>query len=546
MDNRIYKWFKNVSIKRKLYFVVGIMTLLIIVELFTLWFSVKILSSVRAYVGGEGLWSKAQKDAAYYLQKYGNTHDEKDYAYFLDFLKVPMGDAKARGELAKANPDFAKARQGFIEGQNFPDDVDGMIWLFRNFNEISYIKKAIIIWGQAEPLMIELIPIGEKLHREINSPSVSQESINKILNEIEPINQKITKLENAFSFTLGEGSRWLENLILKLLLLIAVTVEFTGLFLTVSVSIAISKGIKEVVRVSDKVARGDFSDRAILFSNDEIGALAQSFNDMVSDLNQKIIERNQVEESLILQKQKLEDYSIRLEQSNKDLEQFAYVASHDLREPLRTINSYVQLLENRYKDKLDSDANEFIQFVVEGVNRMDILIVDLLSYSQVSTQKHPYECIDCSDILEIVIASSNENINKNRAKLIIGDMPSIYANKQQMILVFQNLINNAIKFHREIPPEITISVKELESCWQFSVSDNGIGIEKKYEDRIFIIFQRLNSREIYEGTGIGLTICKKIIEQHEGKIWFESELNKGSTFYFTIKKNNECVKPLDI
>ncbi len=536
MSNQILKWVKNISIKRKLYFVVGIMALLIIVELFTLWFAVKTLSSVRAYVGGEGLWSKAQKDAAYYLQKYGHSHDEQDYAHFLEFLKVPMGDAKARTELAKQKPDFAIARQGFIEGQNFPDDVNGMIWLFRNFNEISYINKAIVIWGQAEALMVQLPPIGEKLHKEINSSSVSQEEINKILNEIDPINQKISKLENDFSYTLGEGSRWLENLILKLLLFIALTVEFTGLFLTVSVSIAISKGINEVVRVSNKVAKGDFSDRANIFSQDEIGKLAHSFNNMVNDLNQKVIEKNIAEERLLLQKKNLEDYSVRLEQSNKDLEQFAYVASHDLREPLRTISSFVQLIENRYKDKLDDEGNEFIQFVVDGVNRMDILIVDLLSYSQVSTKEHPLQLVDCSDVLETVIASSNENIKKNQAKIIIHQMPVITANKQQMILVFQNLINNAIKFHGDLLPEITVSAKENSTNWEFMISDNGIGIDEKYKDRIFVIFQRLNSREIYEGTGIGLTICKKIIEQHGGKIWFESEIGKGSTFYFTIKK----------
>lgn len=537
MSNQIIKWVKNISIKRKLYFVVGIMALLILVELFTLWFAVKTLSSVRAYVGGEGLWSKAQKDASYYLQKYGHSHDEQDYRHFLEFLKVPMGDAKARTELGKANPNFEEARRGFIEGQNFPDDVDGMIWLFRNFNEISYIHKAIIIWGQAEALMVQLPPIGEKLHREINSSSVSQVNINKILEEIDPINKKLSKLENDFSYTLGEGSRWLENLILKLLLFIAITVEFTGLFLTVSVSIIISKGINEVMRVSSKVAKGDFSDRALVFSKDEIGELACSFNNMVDDLGQKIIEKNLAEESLIKQKKILEDYSVRLEQSNKDLEQFAYVASHDLREPLRTISSYVQLIENRYKDKLDSDGKEFIQFVVDGVNRMDILIVDLLSYSQVSTKEHPLQMVDASEVLETVIAGSNENIKKNQAKIIVHQqLPVISANKQQMILVFQNLINNAIKFHRELPPEVTISAKENSSHWEFKISDNGIGIDLKYKDRIFVIFQRLNSREIYEGTGIGLTICKKIIEQHGGKIWFESEIGKGSTFYFTIKK----------
>lgn len=536
MSNQVTKWIRNISIKRKLYFVVGIMALLIAVELVTLWFAVRTLSSVRAYVGGEGLWSKAQKDAGYYLQKYGHTHDERDYVQFKDFLKIPLGDAKARKELGKPLPDMEKARQGFIEGNNFPDDVDGMIWLFRNFNEVSYIKKAIGIWAEAEPTMIQLIPIGEKLHEEINSAAVSQERINEILKEIDPINQKLTRLENDFSFTLGEGSRWLENMILKVLLLIAATVELTGLILTVSVSIAISNGINEVIRVSDEVAKGNFNARAKVFSEDEIGRLANSFNNMVNDLSRKTQERDLADESLIRQKQTLQEYATRLEQSNKDLEQFAYVASHDLREPLRTISSYVQLLEKRYKDKLDQDANEFIGFAVEGVNRMDVLITDLLTYSQINAQRQPFQQVDCAQIVNTVILTSQDNINKNKAKITVEPLPFIYANKQQITLVFQNLINNAIKFHGKNTPEIKISAKELPICWQFSVSDNGIGIDKKYADRVFGIFQRLNSREVYEGTGIGLTICKKIVEQHGGTIGFESELDKGSVFSFTIKK----------
>lgn len=536
MKRQLQKWFRNISIKRKLFFVMGIMAFLIAVELFTLWFAVKTLSSVRAYVGGEGLWSKAQKDAGYYLQKYGRTYDESDYQKFQACLVVPLGDAKARMELAKANPDLDVARAGFIVGQNHPEDVDGMIWLFRTFNKVSYIDKAIRIWGEAEPLMIKLTPIGEKLHAEVNSKSRSQEKINIILSEIDPINNEITKLENNFSYTLGEGSRWLEDLILKILVIIAITVEFTGLFLTISVSVTISRGIKEVVRASNSVSMGDFNSPAKIFSTDEIGKLGGSFNKMIRDLNERIKERDIAEERLRKQKEVLENYALKLKESNKDLEQFAYVASHDLREPLRTINSYVQLIENRYKGKLDDDADEFIDFVVKGVNRMDTLITDLLTYSQLGKQEFASEWINCKDILDIVLVTSQESILKSKATIKIDTMPDIYASKPQMVQVFQNLISNSIKFHKETIPELHISAKEYDKEWLFSINDNGIGIDKKYEERIFVIFQRLNSREIYDGTGIGLTICKKIVEKHGGKIWFESELGVGTTFYFTIKK----------
>jgi two-component system, sensor histidine kinase len=536
MTRQLLRWFRNVSIKRKLYFVVGIMALLIAIELFTLWFAVKTLSSVRAYVGGEGLWSKAQKDAGYYLQKYGHTRDEKDYIRFQNFIKVPLGDAITRRELMKEKPNLTVARIGFIIGHNDPADIDGMIWLIRNFYNIYYIERIVLVWSQAEPLMTKLIPISQKLHAEINSKSVSEERINKILTEIDPINRTITVLEDDFSSTLGEGSRWLENLILKILFLIAITVEFTGLFLTVSVSITISKGVSEVIRVSDQVSKGDLTGRAKVFSTNEIGSLADSFNKMVMDLQQKISEKGVVEENLIKQQKILQDYALKLEQSNRDLEQFAYVASHDLKEPLRTISSYTQLIESRYKNKLDAEADEFIGFIVQGVHRMDNLINDLLIYSRLTTKEHPNEWIDCADIVEIVLLSSAENIKINKAKIEIRPLPVIFANRVYMIQVFQNLINNAIKFRAKNPPEVSISAEEKPTYWLFSVRDNGIGIEKKYEDRIFNIFQRLNSREKYEGTGIGLTICKKIIEQIGGKIWFESEVNKGAAFYFTVNK----------
>jgi len=282
------RWFNNVSIAKKLYFVMGTMALLIAFELFALWFSVNTLSSIRAYVGGEGLWSKSQKDAIYHLNRYANEGDEKDYRAFLDFMKIPLGDNKARVELEKETPNLAIARQGFLEGLNHPDDIDGMIKVFRRFREIYYIDKAIGIWAEADPIIGKLIPIGERLNKEITSSSPSRERINQILLEITPINQKLTQLENEFSFTLGEGSRWLENLILKILLTIALTVEFAGLLFAISISRRISKGINEVIRVAKQVAKGNFHDKAAIFSKDEIGVLAHSFNTMTRNLEQHI------------------------------------------------------------------------------------------------------------------------------------------------------------------------------------------------------------------------------------------------------------------
>ncbi|MES2590565.1 MAG: ATP-binding protein [Bacteroidota bacterium] len=522
------KWFKDVSITKKLYFVMGTMALLIIIELFTLWFSLNTLSSVRAFVAGEGLWSKAQKDAIYHLQKYSRTFNYDDYKQYQEFLKVPLGDHKALLELSKLNPDKKIVRQGFIEGRNHPDDVDGMLKLFTRFHSVSYIHKAINVWAEADSTIAKLIPIGDKLHNEISSPMRSIEKIDHIISEIDPINSKLTLLEDDFSYTLGEGARWLENLILSILFIIAITVEFWGLFLTISVSIRIRKGINEIIWISDKVAKVDFSDRAKIYSKDEIGRLAVSFNNMTDDLQETISQKIHIENEL-------KETTKELIRSNNELEQFAYITSHDLQEPLRMVTSYVQLLESRYKDKLDKDAREFIGFAVDGTERMRNLIHSLLDYSRVNKSK-PFEQLNLNSILDTILLDIKHQVVENKILIKVDKLPIITGDANLMTHLFQNLISNAIKFKTDKPLEIHISGKKVNSEYLFSVRDNGIGVPKEYSDRIFVIFQRLHTKDKYPGTGIGLAICKKIVEQHGGRIWVESELNKGSSFFFTVKQ----------
>ncbi len=231
----------------------------------------------------------------------------------------------------------------------------------------------------------------------------------------------------------------------------------------------------------------------------------------------------------------LKQKSAELAHSNQELEQFAYVASHDLQEPLRMVTSYVQLLSNRYKDKLDDDANDFIAYAVDGSNRMRILINSLLEYSRVNRVK-PFEKINLKKLLQDVLLDLKDQILENKATIKINSLSDIYGDPVLISRLFQNLITNAIKFKSKRKPLITISCEKRQHEYLFSVKDNGIGIQKEYQEKVFIIFQRLHSKDKYPGTGIGLAICKKIIERHEGKIWFESEIGKGSTFYFTIKK----------
>jgi light-regulated signal transduction histidine kinase (bacteriophytochrome) len=224
-----------------------------------------------------------------------------------------------------------------------------------------------------------------------------------------------------------------------------------------------------------------------------------------------------------------------LERSNRELEQFAYVASHDLQEPLRMVASYTQLLARRYQGKLDADADEFIEFAVEGARRMQELINDLLTYSRVGSRALELRSVEANRIVDRVIGDLGGAIRDSRASVTRDDLPTVQADPTQLEQLFQNLIANAIKFRRsDVAPQVHVSAKRTRAAWSFEVRDNGIGIEQPYLERIFVLFQRLHSRAEYPGTGIGLAICKRIVERHGGMMTVRSQPGQGTVFEFTL------------
>lgn len=235
--------------------------------------------------------------------------------------------------------------------------------------------------------------------------------------------------------------------------------------------------------------------------------------------------------------QERENAMIALQRSNEDLKQFAYVASHDLQEPLRMVSSYTQLLAERYDHQLDEKGRKFIHYAVDGASRMQSLIRDLLAFSRVETHSQNFKTVDAHSALGAAIANLKTMIDETGSLVTTDDLPFVRADQIQLTQVFQNLINNGIKFRKKSStPRIHVSAQRQNGYWRFSVQDNGIGIETKYKEKVFVVFQRLHTRQEYPGTGIGLALCKRIIDRHQGRIWFESTSGKGTTFYFTLPK----------
>jgi len=251
---------------------------------------------------------------------------------------------------------------------------------------------------------------------------------------------------------------------------------------------------------------------------------------------QDVSQRKETEALLLELNNRLKRRAEELANSNVELERFAYIASHDLQEPLRMVTSFLQLLKKRYEDKLDETAGQYIAFAVDGAERMKTLIMDLLDYSRVGYNTEPNENVDMHLLVEEIKDLFGKSIDEVKANITVDSLPVVKGNRTQLLQLFQNLISNAIKYHKEGVPSIEIHYTEQEEDHLFEIKDNGIGIDPAFHEKIFVIFHRLHSRSEYTGTGIGLAICKKIVERHNGKIWVKSALGQGSSFFFTLGK----------
>jgi len=311
---------------------------------------------------------------------------------------------------------------------------------------------------------------------------------------------------------------------------------------------SITKPVQRLIEDTREIGRGNLDYSVATGGKDEIGQLSRAFSRMAKGLKETVVsrdiltaevaERRKAQLSLQESEERLKKMVAELESSNAELQRFAYVASHDLQEPLRMVSSYTQLLEKRYKDKLDANAHDFINFAVDGAKRMQNLIDDLLAFSRVGTHGKPFALTNMEGVWQAAVDNLQVSIKKARAKVTHDPLPTLMADEGQLVQLLQNLIGNAIKFHGKEPPVVHVSAVQENDEWVFAVRDNGIGIESQYFERIFLVFQRLY-REEYPGTGAGLAIAKRIVERHNGRIWLESQPGQGSTFYFSIPEKGD-------
>ena len=317
---------------------------------------------------------------------------------------------------------------------------------------------------------------------------------------------------------------------------LAVGLLFTVLLLALGLRAAVIRPLDQLAAQARRVADGDFEHEVSVRGPREVTNLAADVNTMRERILQELSATRDA--NAILQA-----HTAELQRSNSELEQFAYIASHDLQEPLRKVASFSQLLQRRYAGKLDARADQYIEFAVDGSRRMQALINDLLAYSRVGRSDREPALVSSDAALTQARANLAEQIEETGATIETGHMPLVLAELPLLVAVFQNLLSNALKFSGEKPPRVVIKVDPDKPFWLFSFSDNGIGIEPEYAERIFVIFQRLHQRNAYAGTGIGLSMTRKIIEYFDGRIWLDTTFTGGTRFFFTLPMPQETMAP---
>lgn len=515
------RFWRRLTLSKKLYFVVALLCLLITIELVTLMFAMNILSSLRALVGAEGFWSKAQKDAVISIQNYAISRNPVYYRDFQRYLQVPIGYTAARTSIDRDNPNLNVARRGFFQGRIHPEDIDGVIELAVNFRHMDYLARAFRLWQEGDSNLEKLIAAGEDLHKAITTGGSAYE-IREALDRIENLNYDLTRLEDDFSYTLGEGSRWIEKTIKTVVLIAALIVGVIGILLTMSLSRGLRAGLRELTLAAQRVGRGVFHERVPVRSRDELGQLASAINKMANDLEHSA------------------GKTAEAEKANQLKSLFLANMSHEIRTPLGAIVGFVDLLREANHSK--EEREQYLNIIHSTAMNLTSIINDILDISKVEAghleiEKSP---ILVSDFLSDIHRMLEFRAKEKNIALFFDLRPSlpkyIYTDALRLRQILMNILGNAIKFTSEGHVKL---VAELQGPFiKFLIEDTGIGISSDQVGHLFQTFSQVDNSVTrrFHGTGLGLALSRRLAQLLGGNVaLISSSPGRGSTFAVSIR-----------
>lgn len=503
------------------------MALLIAIELFTMLFAMDVLSSVRAFVGGEGSWSKAQKDSIQSLYRYSITSDRKYYLEFQEHLKINRGDRQAREQLQSANPNMTLVHEGFVQGNIHPDDVAGLVRVLQRFHEISYVNRAVKAWMNADKNLDQLLIAAAELDVAIVIDK-NPEKVKEALAKVESLNANMTILENEFSHALSEGSRWLEAKLRYLLIFAVLIVECTGIYLTFTFATSLSRSIQEMTRVAERVGAGDFSQSIVVESEDELGQLSKTINKMTSDLQNNIGGRKKAESE------------------NRIKSLFLANMSHEIRTPLGVILGLAEALKQ--PNLTLEEQQKFVRTIDRTGQDLKQVINDILDISKIEAGRLEIDKNDfvlsefLTDLYDSLKISAKKKENTLEFKTS-GNLPEVvFSDRNRLRQILLNLVGNALKFTQN--GRVVLTTSYSNGLLSFSVADNGIGIDASNARLLFQPFSQVDASATrkHGGTGLGLFLSRQLAQALGGELRLvESAPAKGSVFLATIQCELEKV-----
>lgn len=532
----LFAW-RSISLGKKLFLLVGNMLILIILELIILSYAMTNLSAIRAYVGGEGMWSNSQRNAFYQFERYAITKDEKDFQLIKKDFEVLDGDHVARTELSKPNPDLNIVRAGFLKGKIHRDDIEKSINLFKDFKKIHYMALAIDYWKSGDESLSEFKKLSEEYHQDVIAGRMNAEKEKIVLAKIHKLDLQLAKFEQDFSAILGEGSRWIERKILLTLLLLVATLSTFGIALTIVTSRSITKRLNDLNRLAATYGLGNFESQLPIDGKDEIGKLTYSINKMGSLLSssyQEIYESHQQLEK------KVQERTAELKAALVMRDEFLSIANHELRTPLTAIVLQLRILERALDKAEQKDGlEENYLYFRECLNKTNRLVKKLVSLqnvlmdlTQIQLGKFAIKtencdlipiATDCISQLSLEAGRTGANIEISFQESVQGKFDPVRSSQ-----VITNLLGNAIKYGEG--KTIELNLTSIEGKAVFEITDHGPGIPEEKIERIFDRFERGDHDHSLSGLGLGLYITKQIVEAHGGQIYVANIEGKGARF----------------